>query len=74
MTKSKLTLIAGAAALFGVAVFIINSQPEQQPFQSVELGIAEVSPLGASGGYAIPASGKGSKGHLGEDIKTGGSL
>ena len=43
--------------MFGVAVFIINSQPEQQPFQSVELGIAEVSPLGASGGYAIPASG-----------------
>jgi len=58
MTKSKLALITGITAIFAIAVFINSSEPAQQPFQSVELGLAEVSPLGEAGGFAVPASGE----------------
>lgn len=57
MTKSKLTLILGVVAVFIAAISVISLEPKDEAFKSVELGLAETSPLGAEGGFAIPASG-----------------
>lgn len=57
MKKSKLVLLMSAVVIFAAAVGFVVNKEESQSFQSVELGLAEVSPLGEAGGYAVPASG-----------------
>lgn len=58
MTKSK-TIFYGAAAVLMVAaaagLYYFSSL--SAAFRSVEFGLAELSPNGSSGGYAMPASG-----------------
>ena len=46
-----------AAAVLGIGGVSTDSAPEKI-FESVEVGIAELSPMGERGGYAIPASGE----------------
>lgn len=42
---------------FGTEPALINPSIETDIVESVELGLSETSPLGAQGGYAMPASG-----------------
>ncbi len=51
----SISAVFAILALFAVAVYFFSST--SNPFVSVELGLAELSPNGESGGFAVPASG-----------------
>lgn len=64
MTHVRTIMAAGAFALVATLLFItyqlVITSPYNQAaatFHSVEVGVAELSPNGEAGGYAIPASG-----------------
>jgi hypothetical protein len=44
---------------FGTEPVLVNPSVETDVVQSVEIGLSETSPLGAQGGFAMPASGCG---------------
>ncbi len=55
-------------ALVGASGFMLllnTPQPAREPFMSVEMNLQEVSPLGAAGGFAVPASGASVPGNVG---------
>lgn len=57
MKKTKSILVVGGLLAFVVMAGSVVINNEVETFKSVELGLAEVSPLGEGGGFAVPASG-----------------
>lgn len=60
MTLLHMFLVAAASVgmLGGNSVAPYVASETDEPFRSVELNLAELSPRGVSGGYAVPASGE----------------